>query len=431
MLKLHIIWRSLLFVLALTLLIAPRPAVAQAPSAAAAASDETRQIVLIQFAPDTSEEQRLARIAALGGELLNWMPQIQVAEVQVSLPAAQIATASALPAAAPEVTFIEPDLPVTGVAISNDPAFASPATSYGFTQIQVPTAWRITTGSQQVVIAVLDSGVKLDHPELAGKLTAGYDFVNRDETPDDDSGHGTHVAGLIGAAINNGQGLAGVCPGCRIMPVKVLNADNLGTWGNLARGILFATDNGARIINLSLGSIYPSQTLDAAIAYARQHDVLVVAAAGNTGQQQPFYPAALEGVIAVGATNAQDEWWALSNYGDFIDLTAPGDLIYSTFHQLDNAYSGYTYMSGTSMATPFVSGLAGLVLSIYPQFSAGDVTAALMTGADDLGTSGRDLYFGQGRINAYRTLALLTATVPTANGGSTSLRLFLPAIQTQ
>jgi type VII secretion-associated serine protease mycosin len=424
---------ALTVALILTFIVAARPALAQTPDTAAsgAATGETPQVILMQFAPDTSEAQRMARIAALGGEMLGWMPQIQVAEVRIPPAVAQVAAAGATALAAPEVTFVEADLPVVGVDLPNDPAFGTPATAYGYTRIEAPAAWQITTGGAQVIIAVLDSGVKLDHPELAAQLVSGYDFVNHDASPDDDSGHGTHVAGVIGAAIDNDQGLAGVCPGCRIMPVKVLNADNLGTWGNLARGVLFATDNGARIINLSLGSVYTSQTLGAAIDYARQHGVLIVAAAGNTGRQQPFYPAALEGVIAVSATNAQDEWWPFSSYGDFVDLAAPGDLIYSTFAQLDNAYGGYTYMSGTSMATPFVSGLAGLVLSSYPQFNAGDVTAALLAGADDLGTPGPDPYFGQGRINAYRTLSLLTTTVPSVNGGSNSLRLFLPAIQTQ
>lgn len=444
---LHAAWRSLLVAALLSLSLADHPALAQTSAGSAAAADtaaadtlsdipgDAFQVVLIEFAADTTEAQRLARIAALGGELLSWIPQIQIAEVRLPQPTAQAAIQGAAAGIAalnaPELLFIEPDLPVIGVGSYNDPAFASPATSYAFSRIQAADAWQITTGSEQIVIAVIDSGVRLDHPEFAARLTPGYDFVNDDDTPDDDSGHGTHVAGLIGAALDNGQGLAGVCPGCRIMPVKVLNAGNTGIWSDLAQGIVFATDNGARILNLSLGSFSSSWTLEKALAYARQHGVLIVAAAGNQGLQLPYYPAASEGVIAVGATDAQDGWWPVSNYGVFVDLTAPGDLIYSTYHRFDNTYNGYTIMSGTSMATAQVSGLAGLILSLYPRLTPAEVTSALLAGADDLGTAGHDVFYGQGRINAAHTLTLLTETIPTANGSSGAGRVFLPAIQSQ
>ncbi|MCC6169876.1 MAG: S8 family serine peptidase [Caldilineaceae bacterium] len=433
---LRVVRRSLLVAALLFLSFATRPALAQTPAdsttvADAAVAGSAPQVVLMEFAANTTEAQRLARIAALGGELLSWMPQIQIAEVRLPQHTAQIATAGIAALNAPELLFVEPDLPVMGMGSYNDPAFASPAISYAFGRIQAADAWQITTGSEQVVIAVIDSGVRLDHPEFAARLTPGYDFVNDDDLPDDDSGHGTHVAGLIGAALNNGQGLAGVCPGCRLMPIKVLNAGNTGVWSDLAQGIVFATDNGARILNLSLGSFNSSWTLEKALAYARQRGVLIVAAAGNQGLQLPYYPAASEGVIAVGATDAQDGWWPVSNYGAFVDLTAPGDLIYSTYHRFDNPYSGYTIMSGTSMATAQVSGLAGLILSLYPRLTPGEVTAALLAGADDLGTAGPDVFYGQGRINAAHTLTLLTETIPTANGGSVAGRVFLPAIQSQ
>lgn len=370
----------------------------------------------------------MARITALGGRLVAWIPQIHVAEVQLTQPAAPVMSAAAT---APEVTFIEPDMPVVGVNLVLDPAFENETTSYAFTRIQAASAWEISTGSPQIVVAVVDSGVKLDHPELAGQLVAGYDFVNEHDTPDDDTGHGTHVAGLVAAALGNNQGIAGVCPGCRIMPVKVLNADNVGTWGNLAKGILFAADHGARVINLSLGSFTPSQTLNEAIDYARQRDVVIVAAAGNSGLNQPFYPAALDGVLAVSATDARDMWWSLSNYGDFVDLAAPGDLVYSTYHQLDNTYGGYAFMSGTSMATPLVSGLAGLLLSLDPDLNAEDVATLLQNGAEDLGAPGYDPYYGYGRINAQRSLSLLIETNPTANPGNGVHQAYVPVVHRQ
>jgi thermitase len=148
------------------------------------------------------------------------------------------------------------------------------------------------TGSQQIIIAVVDSGIKLNHPEFKGRLVAGYDFSNKDAVPDDDSGHGTHVAGIVAAALDNGEGVAGVCPNCALMPVKVLNENNLGSWSQLARGILFAVDNGARVLNLSLGASTSSETLASAIDYAIESGVIVIAAAGTFNSDEPFYPAA-------------------------------------------------------------------------------------------------------------------------------------------
>lgn len=421
---------ALFLTVTLGTLVAIQPAMAQTPEQHAS-EQHVSQTVLVQFASGTSEEQRMARITELGGELVHWMPQIGVAEVRLLQ---SEAGGAAMPMAAaansyPEITFIEPDLPVLGVALPSDPAFATAATSYAFTRIQAAEAWDFTTGSAQIVIAVVDSGIRLDHPDLVGQTVPGYDFVNEDADPSDDSGHGTHVAGLIAAAHNNGHGLAGVCPGCRLMPIKVLDARNMGGWANLARGILYAVDHGAQIINLSLGSSASSNTLQEAITYARNHGVVIVAAAGNNGASQPFYPAALDGVLGVGATSARDEWWSLSNYGSFVDLTAPGDLIYSAYHQLDNIYGGYTYMSGTSMATPLVSGLAGLILSRNPTLSPEDVHAVLFAGADDLGAPGYDPYFGHGRINAYHSLSLVTETLPAANPSTLANRSYLPLIQ--
>jgi subtilisin family serine protease len=198
----------------------------------------------------------------------------------------------------------------------------------------------------------------------------------------------------------------------------------------LARGVLYAVDYGADIINLSLGAPTTSQTLEAAIAYAVDRGVVVVAAGGNFSAEMAFYPAALSGVIGVGATTSQDTHWRRSNSGSHIDLTAPGDLIYSAYHLADNTLQGYTYMSGTSMATPFVSGLAGLALSLQPSLTPVEVSAALAAGADDLGPPGWDPEFGHGRINAARALTAAAAARPLVDGtpAAAPVRVFLPAI---
>ncbi len=384
--------------------------------------------VLVHFRPEIDEAARQATIEQMGGELVVWMPQIQVAEVRLPGQAGMGATAAAASFGdSDQVIFAEVDLPVAAAYRPSDPDFAIPDRAYGYEQINAYEAWDTTLGSESVVIAVVDSGVRLDHPAFAGRLTPGYDFVNGHGLPDDDSGHGTHIAGIIAAGMDDGAGLAGVCPRCRIMPVKVLNSVNLGSWSSLAQGIIYATDQGADIINLSVGAPTPSQTVAAAVQYALDHDVLLVAAAGNYANDVPFYPAALDGVIGVSATTASGERWTRSNFGSFIDLSAPGDLIYSTYHELDNVYGGYTYMSGTSMAAPFVSGLAGLLFSVNPQMSSEDVAAALYGGADDLGPVGWDVDYGYGRINAARTLqteALGQDVVPSA----APHRIFLPAL---
>lgn len=365
--------------------------------------DAQEQIVLVHLAADSTEAERDAIIAGMGGELVSWLPQIQVAEVRLIVTGEETAIVS-VAGANGRVVNIEMESMVSATYAPIDPDFSDATMSYGFQDIQAFDAWDVETGSSDVIIAVVDSGIRLDHPEFDGRLVAGYDFVNEDADPSDDSGHGTHVAGIIAAALDNGQGVAGVCPNCRIMPVKVLNQFNNGYWIDLAKGIIYAVDHGASVINLSLGSNKYSDVVNAAIQYAVEHGVIVVAAAGNSGSDVPFYPAALDHVIGVGATTSTGERWAKSDFGSQIDLVAPGELIYSTYHELDNLYRGYTYLSGTSMAAPFVSGVAGLLRSAAPELTAEEVTQAMILGADDLGDTGWDANFGHGRVNALGAL---------------------------
>lgn len=409
-----------------------------APNAQSEATQSgTDPHVLVRFDAGTTPEMRDAVIAQMGGQLVTWMHQINVAEV--SLPAQNGMVASAQPFMGNEaVTFAEADLQVSATSyVPNDPDFSDATMRYGLDDVQALDAWDVITGSPEIVIAVVDSGIKLDHPEFVGRLAPGYDFIDNDDQPNDESGHGTHVAGVIAAGLDNKQGLAGVCPNCRLMPVRVLNDRNLGSWSQLAKGILFAVDNGARVINLSLGSSISSETLSVSIEYAVERGVVVIAAAGNYGSDKPFYPAASVGVIAVGATTIDGERWSKSDFGSYIDLTAPGDLIYSTYNKLDNLYHGYTYMSGTSMAAPFVSGVAGLLISMEPKLTAAEVTAALEKGADDFGPTGWDADYGHGRVNAYTSLTSLVqgSVGPGDTDGddeglpsTDSLMLFLPTL---
>lgn len=402
------------------------PAYAQANLQADATG--SYQSALVHFADGTSQEKRYAVIAQMGGELVAWMPQINVAAVRLPGQDGVVIASSADGI----VTFAESETVVQAAGDYNDPDLSDASMNFGLEQVHAMDAWKLTTGSQDIIIAVVDSGIKLDHPEFAGRLVPGYDFVNNDDQPDDDMGHGTHVAGIIAAALNNGQGVAGVCPSCRLMPVKVLNQNNLGSWSQLSQGILFAVDHGARVINLSLGASVPSDTLALAIQYAEDHGVVVVAAAGNGSTDAPFYPAALQGVIGVGATTSTEELWSRSNYGNDIDLVAPGSLIFSSFNDLNNIYHGYTFMSGTSMATPFVSGVVGLLLSANPDLTAQQVTDTMVATAKDLGVKGWDSKFGNGLVDAEAALMSPAVGLVAKFGGAATpaqtSKLFMPAL---
>lgn len=386
-----------------------------APVAEAAFVEQT---VLIHFATSTTDSERLAMIASISGELVRWLPQINVAEVRLS-PAT--ATETLLRGDAAEVAlqrwqaigrnlataqYIENNGIVEGTYIPNDPDVANQQRTYALHTTHAIEGWNYTRGSTEVIIAVLDSGITATHPEFSNRILLGRDVVNDDDDPNDDHGHGTHTAGIIAAGIDNSMGMAGICPGCRILPVKVLNENNAGTWSGVAEGILYATDQGAQVINLSLGATVSSKTLEDAVSYAVAHDVLVVAAAGNMGLDRKFYPAALEGVVAVSATDANDQRWTLSNMGDYIDVAAPGHAVYSTYNDLTNYYGGYNYMSGTSMAAPHVSGLAGLLLSQKLDRSAEELYHIITTTADKLNNVPYDTSLGYGRINIARALAV-------------------------
>ncbi len=324
----------------------------------------------------------------------------------------------------PDVAFAELDYLAHAAELPDDPAWDQ---QWSLAHIGFPAAWNVTTGSEEVVIAVVDSGVFLGHPDLAAKL-----WVNSDEIPGnwldddangvvddvngwhffqqwtpsgyvpagnadlgDDLGHGTHVAGIAAAASNNGVGIAGIASGARVMPVKVLDQYGNGWYSDIAAGIVYAADNGAKVINLSLGGAAASQTLCAAAAYAERKGALLVAATGNAGAAV-FYPAACDGVLAVAATDRSDQRAGYSNFGPQVDLAAPGVDIYSTWPWLD----GYFVKSGTSMAVPHVSGVAALIWSHWPEWANVAVSRQITETAVDVDAAGWDPRTGWGRLDA-------------------------------
>ncbi len=287
--------------------------------------------------------------------------------------------------------------------------------------VKAEAAWDVTRGNG-IKVAILDTGIQTNHPDLSGKVIASKFFTTT--TVEDSFGHGTHVAGIIAATTNNSAGVAGTCPDCQLIIGKVMDDTGSGSTSNIASGITWAADQGAQVINLSLGSVQASSktTYQTAINYATQKGAIVVAAAGNCGgtnfssngctaQNQISYPGANDGVITVGSTDNKDVKSTFSNYGTHVEVTAPGTNIVSTVPG-----SKYAYKSGTSMATPMVVGVVALIKAANPNASASDVTNKLYSTADKITGTGQ--YWTQGRVNAAKAVGASTVT-PTTTAPTT------------
>jgi serine protease len=327
----------------------------------------------------------------------------------------------------PEVLYAEPNLRVRAYFVPDD-------TFYTFQWhlhdapggIQMESAWDIQRGNPSVVIAVVDTGVAYENfgsftqaPDLANTLfVPGFDFVNNDSHPNDDDGHGTHVTGTLAQSTNNGLGLAGIAHQSSIMPIKVLDQNGQGFVSDVADGIYFAADNGADVINLSLGADGFSQTLFDAVQYAYQKGVTVVCAAGNDSSTNLGSPAGFDDYcIAVGATRFDETQAWYSNFGPSLDIVAPGGdlsvdqngdgyadgVLQQTFVGKNTNTFDYWFFEGTSMATPHVAGTAALLISNGLTGPAA-VREALEQTAKDLGAAGRDDTYGHGLLDAYAAL---------------------------
>jgi thermitase len=294
----------------------------------------------------------------------------------------------------PNVEYAEPNYTFQSTWTPNDTYYSG--YQYGFQTTDTDLAWDITKGNSGQEVAVLDTGVDYNHPDLDSKVLLGYDFVDNDYTPYDLNGHGTHVAGTVAAETNNAQGVAGMAPNTNILAVRVLDANGSGSLADIADGIEYAADAGAEVINLSLGCNCSTTTLKNAVNYAWNKGVVVVAAAGNDGVSTTFEPASYTNAIAVAAVDRYDQLASFSNWGaSWVDVAAPGVDIASTYPN-----NRYVYMSGTSMASPHVAGLAGLLAA--QGRSASQIRAAIENTADN--TSGTGTYFKHGRINSYNAV---------------------------
>jgi len=318
----------------------------------------------------------------------------------------------------------------------NDGTFSqSPATNDA--DIDMELGWDIEQGDESIIVAILDSGIKLEHPEFNGRLWInsnetingidddnngyiddinGWDFANNDNNPTDDYGHGTNVTGIIGANSNNNLGYSGVDHNCKLMIGKILDQNNSGYYSWWTDAIYYAVDNGAKIINMSVGGSGYSSSMKDAIDYAYNNGVTVVACMMNENNNTTFYPAGYQNTIAVGSTNPNDErstpfFWSPtsgSNYGNHIDVVAPGNYIYGLDYQSNTNYN--SYWGGTSQATPLVAGISSLLLAQDPNRTPDDIRSILRNTAEDqVGNASEDIvgydnYYGYGRVNAYQAL---------------------------
>ncbi len=307
----------------------------------------------------------------------------------------------------PNVLYAEPDYVVNTLYTPNDPSYWS---QWHLPKMNLPATWDKTVGSSSIIIAVVDTGVDSDHADLTGKFAAGYNTITNNTNWNDDQGHGTHVAGIAAGATDNGIGTAGVCMSCRIMPIKAMSSNGSGYTSDIAEGVRWAADNGAKIINLSLGSTNYSLTMIDAINYAYNKGALIVAAAGNDNSGAAYYPAAYNNVLAVAATDSNNNRASFSNYGAHVDVSAPGVSILATTFD-----GGYGYKQGTSMATPNVAGVAGLIFSYNPTMTPAQVEQLLKNTASDLGSPGKDDYYGFGLVNALAAINnVVDSTAPSA-----------------
>jgi subtilisin family serine protease len=386
---------------AILALLAALPAAASAPVRASdAAAPGGRFIVLW-------------RTAAPGNLGIAGVRRTETAvESQRSVVVAQAGSAGLVGAALrrdPRVLAVVPDARVHALGWPNngDPSDPMFAEQEDLSQIGVPAVWPSTTGDRDVVVAVLDTGVDLDHPDFDGvRVTDPRNELWNNDDVFDGNGHGTHVAGTIVAQADNATGIAGIAPDTTLMPVKVLDDDGFGSFSDVLDGVDWARTHGADIINLSLGGLLDDEQvalMQPTFTAARTAGVLVVAASGNSGTPMMQYPAGLNGVLSVGAVDSTDTIADFSTFNRAVDISAPG------VDTLSTTGGGYERWSGTSMATPHVSAVAALVWADRPGLSVNKLEAILRASAVDLGDPGWDRSYGDGRVDA---VAALDASAP-------------------
>ncbi len=345
------------------------------PSSISALAEGGSSVEIIIGTNSTASSQVLSEIVGkAGGQITDTIKMDSASAMVVTVPVAIASGFVSQVRSSGASQYVEPNGRYYVDSTPNDQYYSL---QWGLQKMSVDYAWNTTAGDDALLVAVIDTGIDYNHPDLiANYVPKGYDFVNNDNDPKDDVGHGTHCAGIIAASINNSIGVAGVAQ-VKIMAEKGLGI-NGGSYDALAKCIINATDAGADILSNSWGGYGYSQLVSDAVEYATAHGALVIAAAGNENTSQPMYPGAYEGVIAVAATNTTDTRASFSNFGSWVDISAPGVNIYSTMPTYNVDFNNdprylpmnYSYMSGTSMACPNAAGVAALIWSQYPTMTA-------------------------------------------------------------
>lgn len=386
--------------------------------------------ILVRFAEGASEAERADAVRSVGGWIEQEIPAIGITRIALPGDANDAfgdgPAVAAVLAAHPAIAHAEYDGSVRLLFEPNDTYYRSDPYSglgqWGIRKAFVDKAWDKLRGSDGVTVAILDTGIDAQHPDLISAVAPGQAFVSQPSSEcdpavqKDDNSHGTHVAGIVGASGDNGTGVAGVAFGVKVMGVKVLDCTGMGEVSDIANGIVWATDHGARILNLSLGTTQDSLTIRAALDYAASKDVLVVAAVGNCGvvsrgctsANELQYPGAYPDVLGVGSFDEDGEVSSFSSRNASVDVVAPGREIvsttptYATYTEPGTTPKtrNYAVFSGTSQAAPFVAGVAALVWSADPGLAAAEVAERIRATAVDIGAKGRDDTSGSGRVNA-------------------------------
>ena len=384
--------------------------------------------ILVKYKPGTYPENLTGELGKIGWAKIKIEKSKEVSQAMISIKKN------------PDIIHFEPNYYGEFLSEPNDPAFDQ---QWYLPNIKVLDAWKKSLG-KNVIIGFVDSGVNLTHEDLAENICInegeipgdgidndsnghiddvnGWDFGDDDDSPTDELGHGTMMCGVIAAVQNNNLGISGIAPGSKILPLKVSESGS-PVASAVAEAIIYASDYGVKIINLSLQLGEDPQVVADAVDYSTAKGVLLIAAAGNDGGAVHF-PAKLEEVIAVSATNDTNRIWSHSCVGPEIELSAPGENIYAT--KLDG---GYDDGNGTSFSSAIVSAVAALLAAKHPDLNRDQLRKSLITGADDLGEEGKDDLYGYGKVNALKNLALITFVCPnTILGSSTTPLVYLLAI---
>lgn len=393
--------------------------------------------VLVKFKETLPDTMREAAIEAYQARKLKRIPGLDIYKLQIPEWASVEEMVYVL-SQNPDVEYAEPNYKMYIAVTPNDTLFAyqyalsnrgqeigsgGPQGTQG-ADIKATSGWEETKGEEEIIIAIIDTGVDFTHPDIDDKIeSTGYDFINDDSDATDDNWHGTHVAGVAAAETNNSEGIAGVAWNCKVLPIKVLDENGEGDYSDAVEGITWAADHDADVINLSFGGDAPSSALEDALEYAYEKNIVVVAAAGNDGGAV-LYPAAYDDYcLAVAATNYNDERvtysnsggvWE-SNYGPEVDIAAPGQRILSLVPSwlFGPDYLPYAWGFGTSAAAPHVAGLAALIKSIKPHLTVDQIMSVIRYSADDVNSvsyPGKDNFIGYGRINMRKALVPIIIT---------------------